>query len=156
MPRQARAEGFHPPVQLSFVDSLMRTKQEFKDEVDINYILEHWKKTGHLNHTNPATPIFGDFANADDYLTAQGKLLEADQAFMAMPAEIRDRMGNDPAQFMAFMSDEANIDEAIELGLIPAPPVVNPPGHPAPGRTEPASGENPPVPPNPSPIEGGE
>ena len=48
-------------------------------------------------------------------------VLAADDAFMALPANVRERFNNDPAELVDFISDVANRSEAIDLGLIPLP-----------------------------------
>ena len=47
------------------------TQQHFKDECDINAILERFNVTGQLP-TNVRQPISGDFIEAMDYKTAMG------------------------------------------------------------------------------------
>jgi phage internal scaffolding protein len=43
--------------------------------------------------------------------------MAAQDSFLALPAKIRSRFGNDPALFVEFASDEANKDEMKALGL---------------------------------------
>lgn len=120
-----------------------RTKQAFKDECDVNYIMNRWKRTGEIPKSmiNTIKPAYGDYSNADDYLTACNQVIAAEDAFASMPAFLRDRFANQPVNLLRFLADPANQDEAIKLGLA-APPEPEP---------EPA-----PIPENPSPIEGGE
>lgn len=118
-----------------------RTKQSFRDETDINRIMAQWKRTGQIEHLAKSEPRYGDFNNSVDYQTAVNQVLEADEAFMALPAEIRDRFQNAPGQLLDFVGDPANQDEAVALGLVEAPrvppdpaltPRPDPPGDPAP------------------------
>ena len=51
-------------------------KQSFKDACDINLIMKRHAKTGVLDHLNVNPGTYGDFANADDYLTALNKVAE--------------------------------------------------------------------------------
>lgn len=95
-----------------------RAKQAFKNECDVNIILSKYMKTGVLSHVNGSAPRFGDFTNATDYQTSLNRILEANSAFEAMPAKIRARFANDPAQLIAFVSDPANRKEAEDLGLV--------------------------------------
>ena len=48
-------------------------------------------------------------------------VMAADDAFMALPANIRERFNNDPAELVDFVSDDRNRSEAIDLGLVPPP-----------------------------------
>ena len=96
------------------------TKQSFADECDINTIIKRYNDTGYLTDpTVKATriPSFGDFTEVPTYQEAQNKLIDADNAFMALPSSIRSRFNNDPGQLIAFLQDEANAAEAADLGL---------------------------------------
>lgn len=106
-----------------FAESL--TKQEFKDECDINIVLSRYKDHPPRAWGNPPTLRFGDFADAPEFLEAQLLVKEAEETFRALPVQVRDRFGFDPAKFLAFAQDPANIDEARRLGLAVAPPPVS-------------------------------
>ena len=99
-------------------------QQHCAEECDINYIVERFGVTGQLPEYNRAPPTYGDFTGLSDYRQALDAVRSADEAFMALPAKIRERFDNDPALFVDFCSstDPADRSEAIELGLI-APPV---------------------------------
>lgn len=106
---------------MAFDQAESRTKQEFRDECDINNIMKRWKRGQAISHLNEARPSFGDFTHVRDYLTAFEAVSEAQDAFAQLSAEIRDRMGNDPATLLAFMEDPENKEEAEELGLLNPP-----------------------------------
>ena len=91
-------------------------QQSFKDEVDINVLLERFKVTGQLPQ-NVVLPTYGDFTGLTDYRTAMAAVLKAQDQFMAMPADIRSRFGNDPQAFMDFCSKEENLPELRRMGL---------------------------------------
>lgn len=93
------------------------TQQQFVRECDINFIVAQNEKTGLLTHVNHRTPQFGDFGDATDYQSALNYLQEADNAFMSLPADVRARFQNDPAQLLDFLTDVNNADEAVKLGL---------------------------------------
>lgn len=99
-------------------------QQSFKDEVDINYLLEKFKVTGQLPQ-GVRLPTYGDFTGVSDYRSALDAINAARDAFMAMPADVRSRFQNDPQKFLEFCSDPKNLDEARRLGL--AVPAVDPP-----------------------------
>ena len=48
-------------------------------------------------------------------------VIEAQENFSELPAHIRKRFGNDPEQFLDFVTDENNKDEAIRLGMLDTP-----------------------------------
>lgn len=134
---------------LDFSNETSRTKQSHADGSNINNIIAKYQLTGQLPPPSQAIPHYGDFSNVDDYQAAINQVQSADEAFMALPASIRDRMDNNPATLMAFLEDPANVEEAQELGIIAKPPAPTAPAIPVP---------NPPDPPAPpaSPIAGGE
>lgn len=59
-----------------------------------------------------------DFVAPLDYQEALATLQQADDAFSALDARIRDRFGNDPVQMLEFVADDKNRSEAEKLGLI--------------------------------------
>lgn len=96
-------------------------QQQFKDECDINTILERFNVTGQLP-VGPLQPQFGDFSGITDYQTALNAVLDAQESFDALPARVRERFANDPAAFVDFCLDAANRDEMKALGLIEGAP----------------------------------
>lgn len=93
------------------------TKQSMKDECDINKILTKWEKTGVLNHLNTFQGDYGDYLEVQDYHTSLNQVKAAQEAFMSLPAQVRHKFENDPANFLQFVGDPANLDEMVELGL---------------------------------------
>lgn len=107
-----------------------RTQQQFAAEVDINTIVKQFGITGEMPQ-NVRVPLSEEFIETMDYRSSLDKLMEADRAFMQFPAELRARFGNDPAKFVDFVSDPANIEETRKWNL--AKPVI---ADPAPMRVE--------------------
>jgi hypothetical protein len=114
---------------LVFGESL--TKQEFKEECDINHILARLQDGPPRPWTNPPQLQYGDYANAPDFLNAQLLVKQAEDQFNALPAVARTRFRNDPATFLAFLNDPKNLDEARKLGLAKPAPVAPPPPPPS-------------------------
>lgn len=110
-----------------------RTDQAGKDEADINTLVRRFGLTG-MMPVVARPPEYGDFEGIFDYQSAQNLILAADKSFMAMPADVRSRFNNDPALFVDFCSNPANLDEMRRLGLaVPAPVEPEPaPVEPAP------------------------
>lgn len=120
------------------------TKQSFAEEADINTIVRRFGITGQLP-SNVVAPTFGDFTSVVDYQTALNAVIAAQGAFMMLPAEVRERFGNDPQRFVEFTSDDANYDEARKLGLLmpgdePVPAAT--PSAATPPTTQPVGGQN--------------
>lgn len=93
------------------------TQQQYRDECDINTILERFGITGELP-TNVRQPIMADFIDALDYKDAMNAVRAANEAFMEMPAGVRARFENNPHLFVEFFSREENREEGVRLGLI--------------------------------------
>lgn len=94
--------------------------QSERDECDINTIVKRFGLTGELP-SGVRRPSYGDFVGVSDYREALEVIQQADDSFMTMPADVRARFKNDPALFVDFCSDEANIEEMRKLGLaVPA------------------------------------
>lgn len=99
-------------------------QQQFKDEVDINVLLERFKVTGRMPE-GVRIPSFGDFNGVSDYRTALDALRTARDSFMMLPAKLRSEFHNSPQEFLEFCSKEENLPRLRELGLaVPAKPDV--------------------------------
>jgi len=92
-------------------------QQHHKDECDINNILRQFNITGLLPES-PLSPRYGDFTGIGDYHTAMNRVIAAQDEFEALPAQIRARFDNDPAQLIEFLENSDNRPEAEELGLV--------------------------------------
>lgn len=95
-------------------------QQQFKEESDINTIVKRFGLTGELPVV-PRMPMSGDFTGAVDFHTAMNMVVQAEQEFMKLPAQLRERFKHDPGELIAFLEDEGNRDEAIKLGLVEKP-----------------------------------
>ena len=92
-------------------------QQQFKEECDINNIMEKFGMTGLLPQT-PLNATYGDFSGVKDYHTALNAIMAAEEQFDALPAQLRARFDNDPANLIDFMENPENRSEAEKLGLI--------------------------------------
>jgi len=97
-------------------------QQNFKDECDINHIVRQFGLTGELPG-KPLSPQYGDFTGVLDYHSAVNAVLAAQDDFMELPAQLRSRFNNDPAELIDFLELEENREEAIKLGLVAAKPI---------------------------------
>lgn len=109
---------YDPPVVEGIKTSPVSTvQQHFKDDCDINLLVERFTRTGQLQQRDPADYSFGDFS-AVDYQSALDTILVANEQFGTLPASVRERFSNNPAQLLQFLDQESNRDEAVRLGLI--------------------------------------
>lgn len=97
-----------------------RTKQSMKDETDINNIM----RKHYISHYNQNPGSYGDFTQATDFHTAQNLVIQAHEQFMDLPSHIRKKFNNSPSQFIDFIEDDKNYDEAKKLGLIQEKPIT--------------------------------
>ena len=82
-----------------------RTKQSFKDECDVNKILEKAQIAGGLSHLQRHGASYGDFTQAPKDLLEAKQLLDRGQAiFDELPAEIRREFKNNPQTFFEFVN----------------------------------------------------
>lgn len=93
-----------------------KTQQEFKDECDINRILGRMARGQEFPLEKVGS--YGDFSDVPTYQGALDLVRYAGEQFAQLPAKVRDRFKNDPAEMMAFVQDPANLREANELGLL--------------------------------------
>lgn len=124
-------------------DNPGRTIQSEAEGCDINKMMATFQRTGEIP---PATkiPQYGDFSNAVDFMEAKQLVIDAELMFNSLPANIRTRFQNQPAQLLAFMNDANNKEEAEKLGLVrgpepdPVPTQTEPPATPEAPATEPS------------------
>ena len=121
---------------LSCLDDSL-TQQQFKEEADINTIVNRFLKTG-VMPTPHAFPQYVDFEGVFDYQSAMNLVRAADESFMRMDAKVRARFNNSPQEFLEFFANPENAEEAVRLGLAnPHPsPVAQATGEASPSKAE--------------------
>lgn len=102
------------------------TKQSFKEECDINCIIERARLGQDMSSVvRDRVAQYGDFTNVPSFQEALNLVNRANGMFMSLDASIRERFANDPSRMIAFLQDVKNYDEAVKLGLVvPKEPVV--------------------------------
>lgn len=109
-------------VTVDFTEAVGRTKQQFKDECDINNIVNKYQRTGAIAHANAHQANY-DYATSLSFYEAMNIVTTGETMFNDLPSSLRRRFENDPAKFLDFVQNEDNTDEMIELGLAtPLPP----------------------------------
>lgn len=117
--REVRESGWRERRSLSFDPEKGRTKQQFRDEVNINEIMRRYRDNAIVPETRGQAGHYGDFSDIGGYDEAMEAVNTANQAFVELPSHVRTRFGNDPAQLLLFMEDEGNEEEARALGILP-------------------------------------
>ncbi|ALS03800.1 VP3 [Gokushovirus WZ-2015a] len=102
-----------------FFDEMSPVQQHFRDQSDINFIVNYWSRTGNFSSVNPIPARYVDCTAVQDYQNALDTLCKADEILEAMTPQQRLRFHNDPIAFIEYFSDPANIDElkALDRGL---------------------------------------
>ncbi|AXH74066.1 MAG: internal scaffolding protein [Microviridae sp.] len=118
----------HEPVDFVCDDDGM-TRQEFKDECDINVLLARYERTGVLPANNQGAPQYLDVSDVPDLARSFEMIEAAQRAFMTLPASVRREFDNDPIQFVDYASNPASLNQMREWGLAPpaAPEAAPPP-----------------------------
>jgi len=101
-----------------------KTKQSFKDECNINFIMKKYMRSGAIPPTNE-NGRYGE-ATGSDLFEAMQTVAHANSLFAEMPSDIRNKFDNDPVKFLDYMDDDSKLEEQIELGLaqrIPTDPI---------------------------------
>lgn len=110
------AYGPKEKVAMDFSTATSMTKQSFKDECDVNLIIKKYSRTGIIAHLNELEAQYGDLVGLD-FQEAMDLVAGANSLFEQLPAAARKKFRNDPAVFLDFMSNPANADQMVELGL---------------------------------------
>lgn len=93
------------------------TQQQFKDETDINNIVNGMARNGVMPQYMAGTPIYGDFTDAGDYQEALNLVMHAREQFDALPSGVREKFMNDPARFYEFANNPKNEEALVDMGL---------------------------------------
>jgi len=130
-------------------DQPTMAQQQYKDECDVNKIMEKYQKTGEFTHSTEKKGTYGDFSEITDYHTMVNTVTYAQEAFMLLPANVRIKFRNDPGELLKFIQDDKNYDEALKLGLLNQKPIQTPPENTQTNKTnakQPAKPKLPPIP----------
>lgn len=103
-----------------------RTKQAFAAECDINNIMARYQRTGVIDFAQKNAAQYGDCTGIE-FQAGMETVRKAQELFDALPSKLRSRFQNEPAQFLEFVQNPENAEEARELGLVnPKPPEATP------------------------------
>lgn len=114
------------------------TQQQFKDDVNVNNIIKRYREGRPITHLNNRQGAYADLSNAKDYHESLNTIRLAGEAFDSLPANIRDRFHNDPAELLEFIHNPSNFDEAVQLGIFDPkqPNIIHTPTPPTPPQNE--------------------
>lgn len=98
------------------------TRQEFLDECDVNVIMERYERTLVLPvPVGDVQPRYFDAVGVPDLQEAMQIMMDANEAFMSLPAKVRREFDNDAIKFVEFAGKAENIERMREWGLAPYP-----------------------------------
>lgn len=120
---------------------LERTKQEMKDETDLNIVLARY---GYTPDKALSTTRFDlkriqevtNFVGMPTFREIVDNVHNAKEAFNALPAKIRQHFHNNPAALWAAANDPDRADELVKLGIFKRDEEAKPPE--TPKGTEPS------------------
>lgn len=107
-PHARASKHFHSP---------SRTRDEFREECDINTIMRRYEKTGVISHAAKRAPRYMDCTGVPDLRQALDVLNGAEAAFSSLPARVRKEFDNDPVKFVEFAMEKENLPQLREWGL---------------------------------------
>ncbi len=91
-------------------------QQQFKEDCDVNTIMQRYQKTGAIDHVSKHQTEYG-FASPLDYHQSMNIIAQADSMFNDLPSSVRNEFNNNPQAFLEFVQDAKNADRAKKLGL---------------------------------------
>lgn len=94
-----------------------QAKQEMKDETDINVILRNLHPEGVLKTLTDKVP---QFASVDvfDLKESMNVMIQAENAFNALPAKLRKELDHSAINFLAAIQDEGSRELFEKYGLL--------------------------------------
>jgi phage internal scaffolding protein len=97
-----------------------KTNQSYKDQYDINKIIDRYNRTGEFRPLRKTEPVFRDLS-AFDFEQMENRIAEIEGQFTQLPVEIRKRFDHSALEMLRFLENPKNRDEAIKLGLVKPP-----------------------------------
>lgn len=92
------------------------TEQHHVNDTDINQIVGKFIKTGLIPQVQ-SEKTFRDVSGGLSYQDTLDILNDANARFSALSAKIRRRFNDNPHEFLEFVDDKDNYDEAVKLGI---------------------------------------
>lgn len=104
-------------VSINFDDVESMTEQNHLERVKIQNIIKRYTAQGMIDHVNYYEGQYGDFVNSLDFNQSMNIVAETTQMFESLPAELRRRFNEDPAEYLDFVQNPENRAEMEELGI---------------------------------------
>ena len=104
-------------------DEPTMTKQALADNANINKLIKKHGITHVVQNMSNLEVLYGEITSMD-LAEAMQMNIDANEAFMEVPADIRKQFGNDAGAFIDYATNPANIDQMRKWGMAPPPPIV--------------------------------
>lgn len=104
------------------------TQQQFKDDCDVNVIMDKFLKTGTITHLRREPGAYLNLLEMPDYQQSLQTVINAQNSFMELDADVRLKFDNDPGKFLEWLGDPSKEQEHVAMGLrVPkqSDPVLN-------------------------------
>lgn len=96
-----------------------RTQQHFRDECDINKVVERALRTGDATlFTTTQRAEYYDCTAFESYQASIDYVRDVEDDFDSLPSKTRKFFGNSVENYVSFMSDPRNAAQAVKLGLL--------------------------------------
>jgi hypothetical protein len=107
------------------LSDLQLVDQSQKNMVDINTIMDRYRKTGMLPQFREKMPLFIDNTGVTSVEEAHALVREANYLFEQIPSQVRKMMDNNPANLVDFVTNPENQEICIKHGLLEAKAVTS-------------------------------
>jgi phosphotransferase system IIB component len=102
-------------------DEPTMTKQALADNANINKLIKKHGITHVVQNMSNLEVLYGEITSYD-LQEAMQMNIDAQEAFMEVPSEVRKKFGNDAGAFIDFATNPENISQMREWGMAPPPP----------------------------------
>lgn len=114
--------AYSEPVRVSFkTTGPSLTQQQYAEDSKIQNIMRKYDSTGFFDNINRNPGRYVDISDITDIRDAMDRINEANDHFMDLPSDIRQRFKNNPTEFYEFAMNPDNMDEMVRLGIANAP-----------------------------------
>lgn len=99
------------------VEGESMTQQHFAHEQDVRTIISQYDKTGLIANVARGVAKYGDYSEINEYRESLDLVNNANQMFMELPAEVREKFNNNAGIFFEFATNPENESDMIKMGL---------------------------------------
>jgi hypothetical protein len=109
-------KSFSDATALDFSQEPSIVNQSDKDATDLNRIIARYK--GEIAELPHKEGIYADVSSIGDFREVRERLRHFNDYFSDLPAQVREKFNNDPANLAESLNDPNQLDLLSELGII--------------------------------------